>query len=73
MTINLTTWRAQLDERQRKQVAFAETYLREFNHGVVGHNDLVLIAKLAELLDVAAGLREPSTPPAPADGDEGGR
>jgi hypothetical protein len=64
MTINLTTWRAQLDERQRKQIAFAEVYVAEFNHGTVGHNDLVLIAKLAELLDVAAGLKEPPQLPA---------
>jgi len=53
------TWRDALDERQRKQIAFAETYIRDFNHGAIGHNDYILIAKLAEILDVAAGSKEP--------------
>ena len=60
------TWRAALDERQRKTIAFAEIYVRDFNHGTVGHNDLVLIAKLAELLDVATGAREPPPPTPPS-------
>jgi len=51
------SWRQMLDERQRKAIAFAETYVRDFNHGTVGHNDLVLIARLAELLDIAAASR----------------
>ena len=62
----LASWRQMLDERQRKAIAFAETYVRDFNHGTVGHNDLVLIARLAELLDVAAGLKEATKPPEPA-------
>lgn len=62
MTIE-PNWREQLDERQRKQVAFAELYTRDFGHGVVGHNDYVLIARLALLLDVAAGVRELPQPP----------
>jgi len=60
------TWRQMLDERQRKAIAFAETYVRDFNHGTVGHNDLVLIARLAELLDITAGLKEATKPPEPA-------
>ncbi len=60
------SWREMLDERQRKAIAFAETYVRDFNHGTVGHNDLVLIARLAELLDIAAGLKETPKPPEPA-------
>jgi hypothetical protein len=55
-----------LDERQRKAIAFAETYVRDFNHGTVGHNDLVLIARLAELLDIATGLKETPKPTEPA-------
>ena len=35
-------WRQMLDERQRKAIAFAETYVRDFNHGTVGHNEMVL-------------------------------
>ena len=38
----LASWRRMLDERQRKAIAFAETYVRDFNHGTVGHNDLLL-------------------------------
>ena len=60
------SWRQMLDERQRKAIAFAETYVRDFNHGTVGHNDLVLIARLAELLDIASGLKEAPKPPEPA-------
>jgi hypothetical protein len=56
--------RQMLDERQRKAIAFAETYVRDFNHGTVGHNDLVLIARLAERAkDVAAGIKEAPKPP----------
>lgn len=63
MTIE-STWREQLDEKMRKQVAFAELYTKDFGHGVVGHNDYILIARLALLLDVAAGVKEMPTPPA---------
>ena len=42
-----------LDERQRKEVALAELYAKEFSHGTDGHHRLLLIAKLTELLDKA--------------------
>lgn len=49
-------WRtALLDERQHKEIAFAEVYTRDFHHGTTGHNALLLIARLALLLDVAVG------------------
>ena len=67
MPFDLTCWRDQLDERQRKQIAFAELYVREFGHGVVGHNDYLLLARLTLLLDVAAGLTELPQPPAGGD------
>lgn len=41
----------QLDDRQRKELAFAEIYVAQFGHGTDGHNRLLLIAKLAALLD----------------------
>lgn len=44
-------WRDQLTERERKELAFAKVYTRQFNHGTAGHNRLLLIAKLADLLD----------------------
>lgn len=58
-------WREQLTERERMQIAWAETYAASFRHGATGHNDMLLIARLAELLDVAAGIRD-QPPPAEA-------
>lgn len=59
-------WRsALLDERQHKEIAFAEVYTRDFHHGTTGHNALLLIARLALLLDVAVGNSAmPEPPPA---------
>lgn len=44
-------WWAELDERQRQEVRMALEYERRFNHGTDGHNRLLLIAKLTQLLD----------------------
>lgn len=60
-------WRAQLSERERKEIHFAELYAAEFSHGTTGHNALLLIAKLAEQLDIAAGAKAPPAPPAEGD------
>lgn len=61
-------WRDTLiDDRQRKEVTFAELYAADFNHGTTGHNQLMLIARLAELLDVAVGNKELPPPPEPAE------
>lgn len=46
-------WLQELDERQRKELYFAKLYAAEFSHGTDGHNRLLLIAKLADLLDKA--------------------
>jgi hypothetical protein len=56
-------WRALLDERQQKEVAFSELYASEFKHGTTSHNAYLLIARLALLLDVAAGVKELPRPP----------
>ena len=57
-------WRtALLNDRQQKEVAFSELYVREFNHGATGHNLYVIIARLAELLDIASGVKELPQPP----------
>lgn len=45
-------WGENLDDRQKKEVTFARLYAREFAHGTAGHNHLMLIAKLADMLDV---------------------
>jgi hypothetical protein len=44
-------WRQELDERQRKEVLLAQEYARNYAHGTTGHMQLMLIAKMAELLD----------------------
>jgi hypothetical protein len=44
-------WFTLLDERQQKEVQFAEVYAQHFSHGTDGHNRLLLVAKMAEALD----------------------
>lgn len=67
MTID-PNWRtALLNDRQQKELAFSELYVRDFNHGATGHNLYVIVARLAELLDVAAGAKQ--LPPEPEGGD----
>lgn len=46
-------WLTHFDDRQRKQIEFSRLYAREFSHGATGHNDMLIIAKMAELLDGA--------------------
>src|SRR5690242_6214769 len=49
---------AKLDERQRKEVSFARDYSINFNHGTDGHNRLLLIAKLADMVDILDSTNE---------------
>jgi len=44
-------WTDTLDDRQRKEIAFARMYEKSFGHGTDGHSRLMLIATLARLLD----------------------
>lgn len=46
-----TDWLSNFDERQRKEIALCRLYAKDFAHGTVGHNEKMIIAKLAELLD----------------------
>lgn len=55
-------WMDALDERQRKQVEFSRLYADSYNHGASGHNDMTLIARLAELLDQLGEGKEVSKP-----------
>jgi hypothetical protein len=55
--IDLKNWRDHLDERQQKDVDFSTLYVGQYNHGIVGHNLYALIARMALLLDAAAGTR----------------
>ena len=43
-------WFGHLDDRQQSQVRFAIIYARDFHHGADGHNNMMIIAKMAELL-----------------------
>lgn len=44
-------WPTILDDRQRKELALARLYAKDFAHGTTGHNQLMLINKLGEMLD----------------------
>jgi hypothetical protein len=44
-------WPRQLDDRQRKELQLARYYAQNLSHGTDGHHRLLLIAKLAEMLD----------------------
>lgn len=46
-----TTWRHLLDKRQQEELRLAETYRDDFTHGTDGHHRLMLVARLAEILD----------------------
>ena len=39
------------DERQIKEIEFADTYTHGYRHGTDGHNRLLLVSKLAEAID----------------------
>lgn len=53
-------WRDHCTERELKEIDFATVYAEQFAHGTTGHNQLMIIAKLAGLLD--QGLI-PAAPP----------
>ena len=44
-------WLDTLDDRGQKEVEFARVYQQHYAHGTDGHGRLLLIAKLAALLD----------------------
>jgi hypothetical protein len=46
-----TIWIKQFEERQKQEIKLARLYAKEFNHGTTGHNALMIIAKMAEILD----------------------
>lgn len=48
---NVLYWFDTLDERQQKEVRFAREYADRYSHGTDGHNRLLLVARLADLLD----------------------
>ena len=48
---NKPKWMVYLDERQIKEIVLARIYADDFNHGTDGHSRLILIARLADILD----------------------
>lgn len=44
-------WSTILTERARMEVKFAQVYATDFHHGTSGHNALMLIDQLADLLN----------------------
>lgn len=47
-------WYAMLSPREQATIDHAQSYTKDFSHaGVPGHSAHLLIAKLAEMLDVA--------------------
>lgn len=44
-------WFDSFDERQKSQIRFSRLYEREYHHGADGHNNMMIIAKMARYLD----------------------
>lgn len=44
-------WFNELDERQRKEIALAQVYASDYNHGTAGHTRLMLMDYMAATLD----------------------
>jgi len=45
-------WANHLSDRENNEIELARYYARRLNHGTAGHNRLILIAKLANMLDI---------------------
>jgi len=68
-TNKLGNWLDNFDDRQQKEIGLAHEYVNNYNHGTTGHNALVIIAKMANLLaeqDSQLRGRPPSEPTASA-------
>ena len=49
--IRIKSWTIKFSEREMKEIRFAQLYARDYDHGTAGHNRLVVIAKMADMLD----------------------
>lgn len=47
------SWLDSFTIRETQEIGFAQVYTDQFTHGTDGHNRLLLIAKLADMLDQA--------------------
>jgi hypothetical protein len=59
----LPQWQARFDERANKQISFARVYAKEYHHGADGHNNMMIIAQMADLLDKTEGYTWPADGP----------
>lgn len=57
----MNSWKVNLGERELKEIEFARVYASKFGHGTDGHNRLILLAKLADLLDELERTQESAT------------
>lgn len=48
----MKAWQSHLTERELKEVQLCRLYQQEFSHGTDGHNIRIIVAKLANLLDM---------------------
>jgi hypothetical protein len=55
-------WTLALDDRQRKELQLARYYAQNLAHGTDGHHRLLLIAKLAEMLDACHNVHATEKP-----------
>lgn len=44
-------WAIGFTKRELKEIQFCRIYARDFAHGTNGHNERLIIAKMADLLD----------------------
>ena len=47
----ITHWKSGFDERELKEIEFCRVYAKDFCHGALGHNVMLIVAKLANILD----------------------
>jgi hypothetical protein len=43
-------------DRERKTIEFSRVYATGYAHGAIGHSDMIIIAKMADLLDKQEGV-----------------
>lgn len=44
------SWKDVFDERQLKDIAFCQVYAKNFGHGADGHNRMLVVAKMVEVI-----------------------
>ena len=55
-------WPRDFDERELNEIRFCRVYKEQFAHGTPGHNPMMIIAKLTDLLEQATGTKCPPQP-----------